>query len=132
MLCWLFVCELMYSSLFTTRFNFFLMNKSPIITLFSNQFAWDAFLTSMWPLEMPPFDRDSSNTLYGPLQTHANGVNHTTLSSMRLQCQHLGLYVAQWVRLFSLTPQAHVTKVYCERIRERQSHPDIYLHPVEG
>lgn len=39
---------------------------------------------------------------------------------MRLHCQHSGLCVAQWVRLFSLTPRAHVTKARSERIRDRK------------
>ena len=51
--------------------------------------------------------------------THTHTHTHTQ-SFMRLQRQHSGLCVTQWVRLFSLTPRAHVTKARSDRMRERE------------
>lgn len=66
-----------------------------------------------WPPALLLNDRERWFLTRPPQHTHRQ-------SFMRLQRQHSGLCVTQWVRLFSLTPRAHVTKARSDRMRERE------------
>lgn len=86
--------------------------ETPTLTLFK----WHLLCCYMTEMMTP-----------APLNRPPQPTTHTPQSFMRLQRQHSGLCVAQWVRLFSLTPQAHVTKAHCERIIERETSRHLFV-----